>query len=102
MTQNILGISCFYHDSAITLLRDGEIVSAVQEERFSRKKNDASFKPKSYYFHVGLYAYRPSSLDKYISFGEGNLENIEGLEQLRFLENNLPIKCIPVRRKKQE
>ena len=43
MTQNILGISCFYHDSASTLLRNGEIVSAVQEERFSRKKNDASF-----------------------------------------------------------
>ena len=43
MTNNILGISCFYHDSAATLLRDGEIVSAVQEERFSRKKNDASF-----------------------------------------------------------
>ncbi len=43
MTQNILGISCFYHDSATTLLRDGEIVSAVQEERFSRKKHDASF-----------------------------------------------------------
>lgn len=39
----ILGISCFYHDSAAVLLRDGEIVFASQEERFSRKKHDESF-----------------------------------------------------------
>ena len=39
----ILGISCFYHDSAASLIRDGEIVAAVQEERFSRKKHDSGF-----------------------------------------------------------
>jgi len=39
----ILGISAFYHDSAACLLRDGEIVAAAQEERFSRKKGDSSF-----------------------------------------------------------
>ncbi len=39
----ILGISAFYHDSAACLLRDGEIVAAAQEERFTRKKGDASF-----------------------------------------------------------
>ena len=39
----ILGISAFYHDSAACLLRDGEIVAAAQEERFSRKKGDADF-----------------------------------------------------------
>ena len=39
----ILGISAFYHDSAAALLKDGEIVSAAQEERFSRKKHDSSF-----------------------------------------------------------
>ena len=39
----ILGISCFYHDSAAALIRDGEIVAAVQEERFSRKKHDSRF-----------------------------------------------------------
>ncbi|SHF91939.1 carbamoyltransferase [Vibrio gazogenes] len=42
----ILGISAFYHDSAVALLRDGEILSAVQEERFSRVKNDDVF-PKN-------------------------------------------------------
>ncbi len=39
----ILGISAFYHDSAACLLKDGEIVAAVQEERFTRKKHDAGF-----------------------------------------------------------
>jgi carbamoyltransferase len=39
----ILGISAFYHDSAAALLRDGEIVAAAQEERFTRKKHDAGF-----------------------------------------------------------
>ncbi|MDP3732511.1 MAG: carbamoyltransferase [Candidatus Omnitrophota bacterium] len=41
--MNILGISCFYHDSAACLLRDEEIISAVQEERFTRKKHDFNF-----------------------------------------------------------
>ncbi len=39
----ILGISCFYHDSAACLLRDGEIVAASSEERFTRRKHDNSF-----------------------------------------------------------
>lgn len=39
----ILGISAFYHDSAACLLRDGDIVAAAQEERFTRKKHDAGF-----------------------------------------------------------
>lgn len=41
--MNVLGISAFYHDSAACLVRDGEIVAAAQEERFSRKKHDAGF-----------------------------------------------------------
>lgn len=41
-----LGLSAYYHDSAAALIRDGEIVSASQEERFSRKKHDARF-PKN-------------------------------------------------------
>lgn len=42
----ILGISCFYHDSAACLLRNGDIVAAAQEERFTRKKHDPRF-PKN-------------------------------------------------------
>ncbi len=44
--MKILGISAFYHDSAAALLVDGDIIGAAQEERFTRKKNDARF-PKS-------------------------------------------------------
>ena len=40
---NILGISAYYHDSAAALLKDGELVAAAQQERFSRKKHDAAF-----------------------------------------------------------
>ena len=41
--MNILGISCFYHDSAACLVQDGKIVAAVEEERLSRKKHDSRF-----------------------------------------------------------
>ena len=41
--MNILGISAFYHDSAACLVQEGQIVSAAQEERFTRKKHDFSF-----------------------------------------------------------
>jgi predicted NodU family carbamoyl transferase len=44
--MQIIGISAYYHDSAATLVIDGEIVAADQEERFSRKKHDANF-PKN-------------------------------------------------------
>lgn len=35
--MNILGVSCYYHDSAATLVRDGKVIVAAEEERFSRK-----------------------------------------------------------------
>lgn len=41
--MNILGISAFYHDAAAALVRDGRIVAAAQEERFTRRKHDAGF-----------------------------------------------------------
>ena len=41
--KSILGISAFYHDSAATILIDGKIIAAAQEERFTRKKHDASY-----------------------------------------------------------
>ena len=50
MDKYILGLSCYYHDSAAALIKNGEIVAAVQEERFSRKKHDSSF-PKNAIYH---------------------------------------------------
>ena len=43
---SILGISAFYHDSAATLIKDGEIIAAAQEERFTRHKHDSNY-PKN-------------------------------------------------------
>ena len=42
----ILGLSAYYHDSAAALIKDGEIIAAAQEERFTRKKHDYNF-PKN-------------------------------------------------------
>ncbi len=55
----VLGISAFYHDSAAALLGDGKILAAAQEERFSRRKNDARFPLKAVEFclkHAGVTA----------------------------------------------
>jgi len=46
----ILGISCFYHDSAAALIQDGKLVAAAMEERFTRKKNDNGFPEKAIQF----------------------------------------------------
>jgi carbamoyltransferase len=53
--MNILGLSAYYHDSAACLLKDGEIVAAAQEERFTRKKHDDGFprNATTYCLHAG-------------------------------------------------
>lgn len=48
--MNILGISCYYHDSAAALVVNGRVIAAAAEERFSRKKNDSRFPEKSIQF----------------------------------------------------
>ena len=48
------------------------------------------------FHHVGLYAYRPEALAQYITWPEGRLEKLEGLEQLRFLENGARVACVEV------
>jgi carbamoyltransferase len=57
MPTHILGLSAYYHDSAAALLRDGEVIAAAQEERFSRKKHDARFPASAVHYcleHAGL------------------------------------------------
>ena len=48
------------------------------------------------FHHVGIYAYRPHALIAYSNWREGQLETLEGLEQLRFLENGARLKCVEV------
>lgn len=68
--MNILGISAFYHDSAAALVRDGRIVAAAQEERFTRKKHDAEFPVQAVRFCL-----------EEGSIGEGQLDGVAFYEK---------------------
>lgn len=48
------------------------------------------------FHHVGCYAYRPAALRTYMALNEGRYEALEGLEQLRFVENGIPVLCVEV------
>jgi len=61
--MNILGISCYYHDSAAALLQNGLLVAAAQEERFSRIKNDASFPTSAIHFCLAQAKIQSQDLD---------------------------------------
>jgi carbamoyltransferase len=65
----ILGISAFYHDSAAALVIDGQIVAAAQEERFSRKKHDASFPEQAVRYCLAEAGLNVEELD-YVAFYE--------------------------------
>jgi carbamoyltransferase len=74
----ILGISAYYHDSAACLVRDGEVLAAAQEERFTRKKHDHRFPARAVEFclkHAGL---APAELD-YVAFYDKPLLKFERL-----------------------
>jgi carbamoyltransferase len=61
--MKVLGISAYYHDSAAALLRDGHVVAAAQEERFTRKKHDAGFPRHAIAACLRAAAIRPAELD---------------------------------------
>jgi carbamoyltransferase len=61
--MRILGISAFYHDSAAALIRDGRIVAAAQEERFSRRKHDARFPAQAVRYCLAAEGIRLSDVD---------------------------------------
>jgi len=65
--MNILGISAFYHDSAACLVQDGKIISAAQEERFTRKKHDHSFPKHAIDFCLKNSSLKAADLD-YVAF----------------------------------
>src|SRR5437667_2588608 len=74
----ILGISAFYHDSAACLLRDGRIVAAAQEERFTRKKHDPAFPANAIRYCLEAGNIRDEQLD-YIAFYDKPLLKFERL-----------------------
>src|ERR1700720_3673059 len=67
--MRILGISAFYHDSAAALVQDGHIVAAAQEERFSRKKQDARYPENAIRYCLDEGGTTPDQLD-YVVFSE--------------------------------
>src|SRR5688572_14505766 len=74
----ILGISALYHDSAATLVVDGRIVAAAQEERFSRKKHDAGLPAAAIQYCMHEAGLQAGDLD-YIGFYEKPLLKFDRL-----------------------
>jgi carbamoyltransferase len=65
---SILGISAFYHDSAACILKDGEIIAAAQEERFTRKKHDSSYPYNAIEFALNYANLKLSEVDQIVFF----------------------------------
>ena len=76
--MNILGISAYYHDSAAALLRDGDIVAAAQEERFTRKKHDSRFPENAVNYCLAEAAISLTDVD-YVVFYDKPLVKFERL-----------------------
>jgi len=76
--MNILGISAFYHDSAAAFVRDGEIIAAAQEERFTRIKHDNQFPSNAVEYCLGAGQLTADEID-YVVFYEKPLRKFERL-----------------------
>jgi carbamoyltransferase len=66
--MDILGVSCYFHDAAAALIRDGQLVAAVEEERFSRKKHDYEFPANAIDFCLRAGGIPASALDYVVFF----------------------------------
>jgi carbamoyltransferase len=78
--RNILGVSAYYHDAAAALVVDGKIVSAAQEERFTRKKNDSDFPLQAAQFCLRHANLVPSQLDAVVFYDKPVLKFARLLE----------------------
>ena len=67
--MNILGISCYFHDASAALLRDGQLIAAAEEERFTRKKHDYEFPQNAIDFCLKAGGIAATDLD-YVAFFE--------------------------------
>ncbi|PYQ09946.1 MAG: hypothetical protein DMH00_12155, partial [Acidobacteria bacterium] len=76
--MNILGISCFYHDSAACLIRDGHVVAAASEERFTRKKHDEGFPHQAIQYCLQAGGIQARDLD-YVGFYDKPILKFERL-----------------------
>ncbi|HXH10153.1 MAG TPA: carbamoyltransferase [Alphaproteobacteria bacterium] len=76
--MDILGVSCFFHDASAVLLRDGVVVAAAEEERFSRKKHDYDFPMRAIQFCLAQGGIQAQDVD-YIAFFEKPFVKFERL-----------------------
>jgi carbamoyltransferase len=81
--MNILGISCYYHDAASALLKDGRLVAAAEEERFTRIKHDFDFPENAIQFCLEQEGIRSEDLD-YVVFYEKPFHKFERILMTTF------------------
>ena len=84
------GTTVVFDNNNNALYFSKEIIPFFDEKRLMQREVNPIF------HHVGVYAYRPEILSNYHTWKESDLEALEGLEQLRFLENKCSIKCVLV------
>ena len=78
--MDILGVSCYYHDAAAALLRDGQLLAAAEEERFSRKKHDFDFPKSAIKYCLDAGAVKGPDLD-YVVFFEKPFRKLDRILQ---------------------
>ena len=83
------GTTAVFDQSRNAIYFSKEVIPYKKPGSFDEAKADV-------FHHVGLYGYRPDALATYVGLEEGPLEANEGLEQLRFLENGMTIRCVQV------
>ncbi len=78
--MNVLGISCYYHDSAAALLKNGRLIAAAQEERFTRRKHDSGFPSQAIAYCLREAGIAANDLD-YVGFYDKPLEKFDRILQ---------------------
>lgn len=86
------GTSCIVRSDGEALWFSKNLIPAIRKEQTLRESSDLS----PIWRHIGLYGYKRAALERFVSLPEGHYEVLEGLEQLRFLENGMRIQAIKV------
>jgi 3-deoxy-manno-octulosonate cytidylyltransferase (CMP-KDO synthetase) len=86
------GTSCIRDASGRALWFSKQVIPAIRKEEALRQQETLS----PVFRHIGLYGYRMAALERFASLPVGHYEQLEGLEQLRFLENGMAIQAVAV------
>ncbi len=86
------GTSCVFREDGEALWFSKNILPAIRKEAALRETGEQS----PVWRHIGLYGYKKAALERFVALPEGRYEKLEGLEQLRFLENGMRIEAVKV------